>query len=48
MRFPPWYFVMAKRLELNYHLIMAPGAYNGHIDCPVNTVLGVLHNATAS
>ena len=39
MRFPPWYFVMAQLLNLNYSLVMAPGAYNAHIQCPVDTVV---------
>jgi len=39
MRFPPWYFVMAKLLNMSYSLVMAPGAYNAHINCPIDEVL---------
>ena len=42
MRFPPWYFVMAKHLGLHYSLVMAPGSYNGHIDCPVDSVVSAM------
>jgi len=42
MRFPPWYFVMAKHLGLHYSLVMAPGAYNRNIECPVDTVVSAV------
>ena len=39
MRFPPWYFVMAKHAGINYNLVMAPGSYVSGIQCPVDLVL---------
>ena len=45
MRHPPWYFVMAQILGLRYQLVLAPGSYNGHIDCPVDTVLKSMYKA---
>ena len=39
MRFPPWYFVMAKLFGLRYALVMAPGAYDAPIECPVDEVV---------
>ena len=44
MCFPSYYMTMAKKLGLNYWLIMANGEYNTKLDCPIDLITQTIDN----